>query len=75
MFVDQCCIVYPGPETLYYMFAVQCKMFVVQCVIVYLGSKWHEAKLLYEVTLISMQKIGPKENKYNSNISLNGKTS
>ena len=24
--------------------------------------------------LISMQKIGPKENKWNSNISLNGKT-
>ena len=40
-----------------------------------IGSTGKQWKQCFWNPLISMQKIGPKENKWNSNISLNGKTS
>ena len=40
-----------------------------------IGSTGKQQKQCFWNPLISMQKIGPKENKWNSNISLNGKTS
>ena len=40
-----------------------------------IGSTGKQRKQCFWNPLISMQKIGPKENKWNSNISLNGKTS
>ena len=36
---------------------------------------WKATETMFLNPLISMQKIGPKENKWNSNISLNGNTS
>ena len=38
------------------------------------GSTGKQQKHYFWNPLISMQKIGPKENKWNSNTSLNGKT-
>ena len=40
-----------------------------------IGSTGKQQKQCFWNPLISMQKIGPKENKWNSNTSLNGKTS
>ena len=40
-----------------------------------IGSTGKQQKQCFWNSLISMQKVGPKENKWNSNISLNGKTS
>ena len=39
------------------------------------GSTGKQQKQCFRNPLISMQKIGPKENQWNSNTSLNGKTS